>query len=373
MSAAELQIPERHWLTREEKRLVPVLQTKALRVLLIEDNREYAALVTQTLENQNLCEFEIERATQLDAAIEKLERSQFDAVLLDLTLPDANAETSIKLVCSRVSNFAVIVLTASEDTQLALLAGKAGADAFIRKDQLNRRTLPRKILDVVVQHRSMRPAEVSLDLDSAPTQFESMLEQAMLRSEPMRDGGEVRFPDELIFCDRLSHTIEQARAKPRRFAVLRIKLDHLDVLAGRSLRDEMLETAYLKLRDRISAADTLARIGESSFALILDDVANTASVNEIANALAGCISYARVSTESNDIAADSIGMTASVGVAMYPDDGRDLASLQGGAQAAQQSAALNGESMVNFCRDLDLYQDSLEKPLPWEVCARSLS
>ena len=133
MSAAELQIPERHWLTREEKRLVPVLETKALRVLLIEDNREYAALVTQTLENQNLCEFEIERATQLDAAIEKLERSQFDAVLLDLTLPDANAETRIKLVCSRVSNFAVIVLTASEDTQLALLAGKAGAAAFSRK------------------------------------------------------------------------------------------------------------------------------------------------------------------------------------------------------------------------------------------------
>jgi GGDEF domain-containing protein len=104
----------------------------------------------------------------------------------------------------------------------------------------------------------------------------------------------------------------------------------------------MLEIAYLKLRDRISATDTMAQVGESSFALILDDVANTASVNEIANALAGCISYARVPATTDDLAGESIGMTSSVGVAMYPDDGRDLESLQAGA--------------------LELYQDYLVKP-----------
>ena len=366
MSAAEIQLPNPHWLISEKKRLVPVLETNALRVLLIEDSREYAALVTKTLQNQNLCEFAVERAPLLETAIQKLDRSRFDAVLLDLTLPDADAETSIDIVCSRVSNFPVIVLTASEDTNLALLAGKAGADAFILEDRLNRKTLPRKILDLVMRHRANRPFEMSLDMETAPIELMTMLGRSIFTSELGSSCVEAAFPDELIFRDRLTHTIDQARANPRRFAVLNIKLDHLAVLAnltGRSLGEKMAETAYRCLRNRISNTDTLAQVGESSFALILDGVANTESANETVMALGACISCARLPEVSAKVDVDSIGMTASIGVAMYPDDGRDLDSLLEGAESAQHRSVRAGGSAVRFCRELDLYQDYLENTL----------
>lgn len=201
-------------------------------------------------------------------------------------------------------------------------------------------------------------------LNAAAQHLNRITYDAMLLDLNLGDGEGVMYPDESIFCDRLAHTIAQARANPRQFAVLSLELDHLDVLAnlaGRSLRSEMIETAYLHLRDRISATDTLARVGESSFALILDDVASSTSVSEIAQALSGCVSSASVKGEDISVGVESIGMTASIGVAMYPDDGRDLEALREGADQAQQIASEVGGSAVQFCRDLELYQDYLEK------------
>jgi DNA-binding response OmpR family regulator len=57
-----------------------------MRVLLVEDNQDDALLIQDALSETAI---EIERTELLSTALEKLARGRFDAVLLDLSLPDA--------------------------------------------------------------------------------------------------------------------------------------------------------------------------------------------------------------------------------------------------------------------------------------------
>ncbi len=337
----------------EGMHLAPVATPHCLRVLLIEDNSDYASLIERTLSNHTLCDFILDRAARLEPAIEKLRHNRYDAVLLDLTLPDADAETTIELVCSPLATFPIIVLTASEDTNLALLAGQAGARDFILKDRLNRGSLARKIIDVVTRHHSNHSTELAIELGADPASWAATLQA----TPPAFVGDDGLLADEVIFCDRLAHTIAQARANPRRFAVMTIELNHCNVLADPTQQPQALEAARHLLLNRLSATDTLARTGESTFALIVDDVRSTDFASETAQALLCCIEAPAVCDAAR---AQTSGLTASIGVALYPDDGRDLQSLLESAADAQRRASEAGKNEVRFARNLDFYQDSLQ-------------
>ena len=140
------ELPE---LAEPEKELVPVSGYDSLRVLLVEDNGDYADLVLHSLRHHAPCEFKVDRVTRLGAALERLRNNRYDAILLDLSLPDSDAESTIEKLCSRIWESAIIILSAADDPHLALRAGQMGADDFIRKDQFRTRTLARRIIERV--------------------------------------------------------------------------------------------------------------------------------------------------------------------------------------------------------------------------------
>jgi len=110
---------------------------KVLSVLLIEDNPADANLVIELLEQSNLINFEVIWSTKLRDGLNKLKSQTFDAILLDLSLPDSwGIETLIETL-KKTQNIPIIVLTGEDNDELGIKFVKKGAQDFLVKGQVN--------------------------------------------------------------------------------------------------------------------------------------------------------------------------------------------------------------------------------------------
>ena len=86
-------------------------------------------------------------------AIELLEKEAFDAVLLDLNLPDSHGFDTFSSIHCRFPKVPIIVLTGSVDEELATKAVKEGAQDYLFKDELTSRNLSHAILFAIQRKR----------------------------------------------------------------------------------------------------------------------------------------------------------------------------------------------------------------------------
>ena len=95
--------------------------------------------------------------TQTDAlapALERLVQDPFDAVLLDLELPDAHGLEALARVRTAAPGVPVVVITGSDDAGLALQAIRAGAQDCLPADRLEASPLPRIIRHAIARQRA---------------------------------------------------------------------------------------------------------------------------------------------------------------------------------------------------------------------------
>jgi signal transduction histidine kinase/DNA-binding response OmpR family regulator len=161
-----------------------------MRVLLVEDNEDDAFLIRETLSETTL---EIKCAERLSTALEQLAKERFDAILLDLSLPDAYGLDTIGHVLRQAPGVPVVVLTGLNDEEAALKAVEHGAQDYLIKGQVDGHLLARSLRYAIQRHKAEerlkeRNRELlvlrkiseailgSLDLKSV---LEQILEQAM--------------------------------------------------------------------------------------------------------------------------------------------------------------------------------------------------
>jgi DNA-binding response OmpR family regulator len=112
----------------------------ATRVLMIEDNAEFATVVGQLLGELEV-EFQVDSAGRLRDGISSLVGSDVDVVLLDLGLPDSKGLDSLAVVRACAPHVAVVVLTGADDEELAIKALQRGAQDYLIKTEINGRIL----------------------------------------------------------------------------------------------------------------------------------------------------------------------------------------------------------------------------------------
>jgi signal transduction histidine kinase len=112
-----------------------MLHDVKVRVLLVEDNPGDARLARELLGEVESFEFELEHVERLSEAIAALNRSRFDVVLLDLSLPDSQGLDGIAGLQKAVPAVPVVVLTGRKDDGVAIDVLKAGADDYLIKGQ----------------------------------------------------------------------------------------------------------------------------------------------------------------------------------------------------------------------------------------------
>ncbi|MBE9567859.1 MAG: EAL domain-containing protein [Proteobacteria bacterium] len=152
-------------------------------------------------------------------------------------------------------------------------------------------------------------------------------------------------PNRFLFNDRLDQAIKQAMRDSTKLAVLFVDLDHFKGIndsMGHRVGDELLVEVAKRLRGEIRQTDTLARLGGDEFSIVINQVSNNDSVVEITQNL---IKIMNTPIELRD---RSFYVTLSIGVAIFPDDGKTSEELLKNADAAMYQAKDDGRNTYQF-------------------------
>jgi DNA-binding response OmpR family regulator len=114
-----------------------------LRVLVVEDNPADADFIQETLAETGPVCFQVESVSRLSDAFARLESKDIDLVLLDLGLPDSQGLQTLHKLREAAPAIPVIVLTGTDDQELALTSVRDGAQDYLVKGQFNRGLLTR--------------------------------------------------------------------------------------------------------------------------------------------------------------------------------------------------------------------------------------
>ena len=116
-----------------------------MKILLIEDNVDDATLVRVHLNRADRQGYVLRHVTTLQKGIEGLHRERWDAVLLDLGLPESQGLDTLRLFRTSGRDVPVIVLSESSDPELALAAFQYGAHDILEKADITEQSLVRSL------------------------------------------------------------------------------------------------------------------------------------------------------------------------------------------------------------------------------------
>jgi diguanylate cyclase (GGDEF)-like protein/PAS domain S-box-containing protein len=108
--------------------------TKTLKVLLIEDSLTDAILLERVFQRMSETKLDLTRVELLQEALKKIDRDWYDIILLDLSLPDSWGLESLKKIQSITKKIPIIVLTGTDNDEIAIAALREGAQDYLIKD-----------------------------------------------------------------------------------------------------------------------------------------------------------------------------------------------------------------------------------------------
>jgi diguanylate cyclase (GGDEF)-like protein/PAS domain S-box-containing protein len=129
------------------------LPSALIRVLLIEDNPGYSEVIQIMLEKVRGARFDVTGAKRLSDGLQRLKDESIDVILVDLTLPDSQGLDTFDTVHAQVPDLPIIVLTVTDNDELAFKAVQKGAQDYLVKDQVDGKLLVRAIRYAIERKR----------------------------------------------------------------------------------------------------------------------------------------------------------------------------------------------------------------------------
>jgi diguanylate cyclase (GGDEF)-like protein len=128
-------------------------------------------------------------------------------------------------------------------------------------------------------------------------------------------------PNRTLLHERLSHALAKAQRHGRQLAVLLVDLDrfkHVNDTLGHEAGDTLLQVAARRFYDCLRETDTMARQGGDEFVVLMDELSDREPITRVSQRILDAMVQPFV------IDGHEIHVTASVGISVYPDDGRTL-------------------------------------------------
>ncbi|GJQ20646.1 MAG: hypothetical protein HBSIN02_10010 [Bacteroidia bacterium] len=126
-------------------------QDQVIRVLLIEDNPDFAKLVRLYLSKHEGTAFEVDWSDNGRGGIDRVvaEPERFDVILMDYFLPGMNGLEVTRTLQEKNISTPVVFLTVNKDVNLAVEVMKLGVEDYLVKEEVSTPILPKTILGVV--------------------------------------------------------------------------------------------------------------------------------------------------------------------------------------------------------------------------------
>jgi diguanylate cyclase (GGDEF)-like protein/PAS domain S-box-containing protein len=152
-------------------------------------------------------------------------------------------------------------------------------------------------------------------------------------------------PNRTLLNVQLSLALERAARSHKKMAVMELDLDGFKTVndsLGHPSGDLLLQIIGQRLKSALRSEDVIARMGGDEFAIIIETPPSASHLSHIAEKIIQSVS------EPADLYGHSALVTASVGIALYPDDGEDVTSLLKAADTAMYAGKQAGRNTFRF-------------------------
>lgn len=291
-------------------------------VLLIEDNDVDAQFTQDLLAEWSIEEFRITRAKTLGEGLALIGQARFDAILLDLSLPDAFGLPTVRQVHATNPAIPLVVLSGVSDQALALQAVQQGAQDYLVKGQGHPELLARAVRYAIERKRTEERLTYLAQYDH--------LTGLVNRS---------------LFRDRLIQAMARSKRLHQPIGLMLLDLDRFKAVndtLGHDIGDELLKAVSERLKSCVREVDTVARMGGDEFTIILEGVPSEASIVVVAKRITESISSAF------ELKGHSVSIGVSIGITVYPHDDQGIDELLKHADEAMYRAKQQGGSGYHF-------------------------
>jgi diguanylate cyclase (GGDEF)-like protein/PAS domain S-box-containing protein len=152
-------------------------------------------------------------------------------------------------------------------------------------------------------------------------------------------------PNQVLFKDRLKQAIALSRRNDQMQAVLLLNVDRFKTIndsLGYTAGDRLLQSVAQRLTSCVRESDTVARFGGDEFAILLTQIPRAQDAANVARAIKQTLDQAFLFEDQE------IFVSSSIGISLYPHDGRDTAGLLKTAGVALDRAKMQGGNNFQF-------------------------
>lgn len=152
-------------------------------------------------------------------------------------------------------------------------------------------------------------------------------------------------PNRRLFNDRLYVAISNANRYRQRLAVMFLDLDgfkDVNDALGHHTGDQLLREIAYRLNQTVRKSDTVARMGGDEFTVLLTQVEHESNITNVADKILEAVRRPVV------LDGNTISITISIGIAQYPDNGKDVNTLLKSADIALYRAKESGKNNYQF-------------------------
>ena len=308
--------------------IIPV--TSTLRLLLIEDSPDDAALVVRELTRGGY-EVECDRVDTPDALVAALERQSWDIVVADYTMPGFTGTAALTLLRQHDADLPFIFVSGTIGEDAAVAAMRTGAHDYLMKGSLKRLipAVERELRDAGVR-RERRRVEARL--------------AHLAYHDPLTD-----LPNRALLHDRLDQATRIATREKTTLALLLLDLNgfkEINDTLGHHAGDRVLQCVASRLRATLREADTVARLGGDEFAVLLPFA-------DLDGALLTAQKLLQEVEQPCVIDHRSLSVRASLGIASFPEHGASADTLLQKADVAMYVAKTDGVGISVYSQNRD--------------------
>ncbi len=304
-----------------------------MKILLVDDDKVDRALVIRALKKSNL-DVQITEAITVDQGLEMYSSNAYDVVLVDYQMPQRNGLDMIVELRreSKDNSTAIVMMSSSEDEQLSLDSIHAGAQDFLLKSEISSARLKRALLQASTRF------ELEKKLYSTYQTVKSLAETDSLTGLSNR----------YFFDESLKQVLAINNRSKKKVALLLFDLDDFKMVNdsfGHDVGDILLKKVVARIKGCLRGSETFARLGGDEFAIMLGNLDSSDQAGQVARRIISVL------YKPFDIASTSIKATLSLGISLFPDNGKTSEELFKDADIAMYRAKKNGRNKICFFED----------------------
>ncbi len=152
-------------------------------------------------------------------------------------------------------------------------------------------------------------------------------------------------PNRVLFNDRLEQGIEKTRRSSKSLALLFLDLDHFKEIndsLGHAIGDEVLNVVTSRINSVLRSEDTLARLGGDEFTVIIENLTQAQNASFLAEKILSVLAKPMI------IKKHELYISTSIGISLFPEDGKSVENLLKYADAAMYRAKAEGRNNFQF-------------------------